>query len=112
MYKVESIPEKEAHKILQVFEIQADHSVSAGRTNQLLNQKKEELVVQWILPFQHTTEQKQKKFLKILRPCQRTKKAVEHEGGSDTYRAVPKTLKRDGGTENQNKNRVRLSLHC
>ena len=77
-------------KIIWGFEKQTNLLISARKQNlakkKKKKKKKKEFVVWWILPFQRTTKQKIKeneKKRQVIRPCQRTKKAVEHEGDSN-----------------------------
>ena len=62
MHKPESILENEMDKILGNFEIQKDQQIPA-RTPDLviINKKKRELAVAWILPSQQSREWKSKK---------------------------------------------------
>ncbi len=55
MHKPEFVLESETDKILWDFEIQTDHLIPTKRPD-LVIIKKRELVVEWILLFQRTTE--------------------------------------------------------
>ena len=66
IHKPESARENETSKILWDFEIQTTHPLSARIPdllviNKMIFHKKRKLVVEWILPFQRTTERKLKK---------------------------------------------------
>ena len=85
MHKPESVLENKTHKILCDFEIQTDHLIPARKPDLVLIYEKKKNVSKCILPFQRTAEWKWKKAIRlVLRPYQRTKKAVEHEGDGDT----------------------------
>ena len=81
MLKPESIVENETHKIIWNFEIQIDHLIPARRPDlAIVNQKKRELAVQWILLIQQTTERKSKKAKRETSTwtLPETEKAMEH----------------------------------
>ena len=97
------------HKIRCDFEIQIDHLILARSDNY----KKKEENLQYsgfCTPSGPQRKNQRKQKDKVLRPCQRTKKAVEHEGDGDTTynwhaRNGPQKLeKRAGRVGNQRKN--------
>ena len=99
MYKLESVPENETHKILRDLEIQIDQLLSARRPDQVIinKTKKRKFTVKGF--FCHyggpQSEKKRKqKDRQRLGPSQRTKKAVGHEDYGDARcnlrRTVPK----------------------
>ena len=66
MHKPESLLENEMHKILWDFDIQTDPFIQARRSDLVVINKKIELAVLWILPFQLTLEKKNKMIDKYL----------------------------------------------
>ena len=75
MQKIESVLQRESHKILFDFETQTTQSGLENQNNKKEKRKKEILLYSGLC--HHTGWH-------VLRPCQRTKKAVEHEGNGDT----------------------------
>ena len=58
MRKLEFILENETHKILWDFKIQIDYQIPARIADLVLINKKKELAVLWVLPFQPITDWK------------------------------------------------------
>ena len=82
MHTPESVPEIEMCKILWDFETQIDLLILPRRPDLMLMNKKMNLLFCW---FCHPSENQRKhKKRKLLWPCQRKKKAVEHERDGDT----------------------------
>ena len=62
MHEPESILENEMHKILSDFDIQTDHRIPVRSLNlELINKRKKELVIEWILLFQRRMKMKESK---------------------------------------------------
>ena len=84
MHKPESIQENETHKILWDFEIQTDDLIPVSRLDLvLINRRKKDNIILWILLFQRTTEWKLKKINKNLE-FSREQKAMKNAGDSNT----------------------------
>ena len=88
MHKAESVLENEIHKILWNFEIQTDHLILTRQPDPVIVNKKEkknllnsELCHSSRPQNEHQRKQKERQ---AFTPCQKTKKAVVHEGNSDT----------------------------
>ena len=76
MYKSESAPKNERHKILWDFKIQTHHLIRVRRPDPVIINKNKELAVLRILPSLHIIENKQKrKDKQVFRPFQRIKKS-------------------------------------
>ena len=88
MHKPESIQENERHEILWDFEILREHLISAWRPDLVIisKKKKENLLNSRICCSggPQSENQRKRKEEQVLRPCQRTRKIMEHENDSDT----------------------------
>ena len=88
----ESVEENEKHKILKGFETQTDHLISTRRPDLVIINKTEKRKKKRNLsnnelcrPGGSQSENKRKqKERPLIRPCQRTKIVMEHEGDGDT----------------------------
>ena len=84
MHITESVVENGTHKILNDFDIQKDHLISAKRLNQLIVNKKEILPNYGLgCPCRPHSKIKIKQ-KEISRPCLRPDEAMEHEGDGVT----------------------------
>ena len=81
------------NKVILDFEIQTDHLISIRRadlvmTDKIKKKKKKRtcpFVVFAVLVDHRVKNHRKRKERHVLRPCQRNKKAVEHEGNGDAY---------------------------
>ena len=79
IHKPEFIQENEMNKILWDLEIQTDHLILARRADLV--------IINWVhflLSLMNRKWKSKWKVRQVLRPCQRTKKGMEHEGDGDT----------------------------
>ena len=87
MHRLESVLENVTHKILWDFVIQTDHLMLTRRLDlMIINTKKENLHNSGLFHpgRQQSENQRKRKEKQVLRPCQRTKKVMEHKNDSDT----------------------------
>ena len=87
MHKPESVEKNETHKILRDFVIQTHHIIPARRPDQVIIKriKRTRRIADFTVPPDHTVKIKEnEKKRNILRSCQRTKQAMEHESDGDT----------------------------
>ena len=84
MHKRESVLENETYKILGNFEIQMDHLFSVWRPDLAFKEKKKKRICHLVdvVPIDFRMEIKES--TKILDPCLRTEKTLEHEGQDNT----------------------------